>query len=81
MPEDVASGLGKLAVRALYVLWIPLWAMIIVLVLLVMMSALFSGLNLSFTSVALNELDILQRMGDAYVRTFFKHFRTARPLF
>uniref|UniRef100_A0A915A0S3 CNNM transmembrane domain-containing protein n=1 Tax=Parascaris univalens TaxID=6257 RepID=A0A915A0S3_PARUN len=66
MPEDVASGLGKLAVRALYVLWIPLWAMIIVLVLLVMMSALFSGLNLSFTSVALNELDILQRMGDAY---------------
>uniref|UniRef100_A0A9J2P620 CNNM transmembrane domain-containing protein n=1 Tax=Ascaris lumbricoides TaxID=6252 RepID=A0A9J2P620_ASCLU len=66
MPDDVASGLGKLAARELYVLWIPLWAMIIVLVLLVMMSALFSGLNLSFTSVALNELDILQRMGDAY---------------
>uniref|UniRef100_A0A0R3RSU9 CNNM transmembrane domain-containing protein n=1 Tax=Elaeophora elaphi TaxID=1147741 RepID=A0A0R3RSU9_9BILA len=55
-----------LASRSPY--WMPfsLQAMIIIIVFMLTMSALFSGLNLSFTSVAISELNIITRMGDAY---------------
>lgn len=72
--------------------WMPfsLQGMILIILLMLTMSALFSGLNLSFTSVAISELNIITRMGDAYVcffeligishrkikllRTILKHF-------
>lgn len=49
--------------------WMPfsLQAMIFIILFMLTMSALFSGLNLSFTSVAISELNIITRMGDAYV--------------
>ncbi|VDK86735.1 unnamed protein product [Litomosoides sigmodontis] len=48
--------------------WMPfsLQAMILIILFMLAMSALFSGLNLSFTSVAISELNIITRMGDAY---------------
>ncbi|MCP9264793.1 ER lumen protein-retaining receptor [Dirofilaria immitis] len=55
-----------LASRSPYWMPFPLYTMIVVILLMVTMSALFSGLNLSFTSVAISELNIIIRMGDAY---------------
>ncbi|CAG9532957.1 unnamed protein product [Cercopithifilaria johnstoni] len=48
--------------------WMPfsLQTMTLIIVFMLTMSALFSGLNLSFTSVAISELNIIIRMGDPY---------------
>ncbi|EFO22839.1 hypothetical protein LOAG_05642 [Loa loa] len=67
-----------LASRSPY--WMPfsLHAMILIILSMLTMSALFSGLNLSFTSVAISELNIITRMGDAYKSRLAKNIIPVR---
>ncbi|EJW74774.1 hypothetical protein WUBG_14317, partial [Wuchereria bancrofti] len=55
-----------LASRSPYWMSFSLQAMVLIILLMLITSALFSGLNLSFTSVAISELNIISRVGDAY---------------
>lgn len=59
--------ISLIAARRPYSMSFPSYAIIVLIVIMILMSALFSGLNLSFTSVAISELNIIIRMGDAYV--------------
>uniref|UniRef100_A0A5S6PE75 CNNM transmembrane domain-containing protein n=1 Tax=Brugia malayi TaxID=6279 RepID=A0A5S6PE75_BRUMA len=67
-----------LASRSPY--WMPfsLQAMVLIILLMLIMSALFSGLNLSFTSVAISELNIISRVGDAYKSRLAKNIIPVR---
>ncbi|KAL3985410.1 hypothetical protein ACH3XW_38520 [Acanthocheilonema viteae] len=60
--------------------WTPfsLQTMILIIIFMLTMSALSSGLNLSFTSVAISELNIITRMGDAYKSRLAKNIIPVR---
>uniref|UniRef100_A0A8R1XPI9 CNNM transmembrane domain-containing protein n=1 Tax=Onchocerca volvulus TaxID=6282 RepID=A0A8R1XPI9_ONCVO len=67
-----------LASRSAHWIPFPLYSMILIILLMITMSALFSGLNLSFTSVTISELNIITHMGDAYKSRLAKNIIPVR---
>ncbi|VDM06721.1 unnamed protein product [Wuchereria bancrofti] len=67
-----------LASRSPYWMSFSLQAMVLIILLMLITSALFSGLNLSFTSVAISELNIISRVGDAYKSRLAKNIIPVR---
>ncbi|OZC09816.1 hypothetical protein X798_03219 [Onchocerca flexuosa] len=66
-------SVNLLASRSPHWISFPLHSLIVIILLMLTISVLFSGLNLSFKSVAINELNIITHLGDAYKNRLAKN--------
>ncbi|VDN02888.1 unnamed protein product [Thelazia callipaeda] len=80
LKESIAGNIRiqVLASKEPYSLPFPFYSTIALIIFTVIMAALFAGLNLSFTSVAISELYVIMRMGDSYQSRLAKNIIPVR---